>query len=106
MRLYGFHGYRQYTKRKASIIFDIFKKNSVGIIFELGGKTCNDLHYDFITKEYNNRLPDKRKVATNEYNTLLKKAINNDMDPNEDSGTSFNALYIHSYSNGVSIFDK
>ena len=106
MRLYGFHGYRYYTKRKTSIIFDIFKKNSVEILFELGGKTCNDLHYDSITKEYNNRLPDKRKVAINEYNTLLKKAINNDMDPNEDSAPSFYALNIHSYSNGVSIFDK
>jgi hypothetical protein len=104
--LYGFHGYRQYTKRKASIIFDIFRKNSIGILFELGGKTCNDLHYDFITKQYNNRLPEKRNIATNEYNTLLKKAINSDLAPNEESEPSFYALYIHSYPNGVSIFDK
>ena len=106
LRLYGFHGYRQYTKRKASIIFDIFKKNSIGILFELGGKICNDLHYDFITKQYNNRLPEKRNIATNEYNTLLKKAINSDLAPNEESEPSFYALYIHSNPNGVSIFDK
>ena len=37
---------------------------------------------------------------------ILKKAINNDMDPNEDSDPFFYALYIHSYSNGVPIFDK
>ena len=106
LRLYGFHGYRQYTKRKASIIFDIFRKNSVGILFELGGNNCNDLHYNYITKQINNRKNEKRYIEPEEYNILLKEAIARDVISIKKNKPSFYALYIHSYSNNSPIFPK
>jgi len=104
LKLYGFHGYRQYTRRKSSIIFDIFKNNSEGVLFELGGRNCNELHYNYITKQINNGEKEKRYIETNEYNYLLKNAITKDYNNTKDRNPSFYALIIHSYPKDKTIF--
>ena len=50
LRLYLFHGIRQYTPRTISKITRIFSVFSNTTLFRLGGKECIRLHYDFITK--------------------------------------------------------
>jgi SAM-dependent methyltransferase len=104
LKLYGFHGYRQYTRRKASIIFEVFKKRSLGVLFELGGNYCNELHYKYITKQLNEGIKEKRHHQKSDYDAQLKKAIIKDCANNNDNNPSFYALCIHSYPNNSTIF--
>ncbi|MFC1736204.1 hypothetical protein ACFL1X_08805 [Candidatus Hydrogenedentota bacterium] len=97
LRLYRFHGVRQYTPRTVSKIAKLFKSpNTYSILFRLGGANCNNLHYKFITypllckKGVN--LVDTR---TEEYRTLLKSAVEQDLVYNNRM-PSFHALVIHS----------
>lgn len=80
LRLYRFHGVRQYTPRKVSIITRLFKNFSYTVLFRLGGEECNRLHYEFITKPLLIQgNGDLRDLKTQEYNRKLYKAIKQDM---------------------------
>lgn len=111
LHLYLFHGYRQYTPRKISKITRPFNDFSYSMLYELGGKHSNNLHFKYITwpaliKPYFFKAPkiDLRELKTVEYNTELEKALKNDISE-ESSSPSFYALVIHSnYKN--KIFDQ
>lgn len=79
LRLYRFHGVRQYTPRKVSIITKLFKNFSYAVLFRLGGKECNRLHYEFITKPLAQGIGNLRDLKTQEYNRRLYRAIRQDM---------------------------
>ncbi len=107
LRLYLWHGVRQYTPRTVSKITDLFNQNdSYSILFSLGGNNCNSLHYRFVTKprvwallkaEFGMRFNwnDRRKSHTEEYYRLLKIAIDKDALIASSSPTYY-ALVIHS----------
>ena len=97
LKLYRYHGVRQYTPRTVSIITKIFHNFSDAILYKLGGKNCNYVHYYYITQPiliHNNG--DKRTEDIEAYNCSLRDAIKAD---NDFTSTypSFYALIIHSY---------
>lgn len=95
LKLYLLHGVRQYTRRKISKITSIFQDFSYSILYELGGKYCNRLHWEFITKPWNFKKVDMRDIKTSEYTRESVRAIQEDM--SHPSGIpSFYALIIHS----------
>jgi hypothetical protein len=96
LRLYRFHGVRQYTPRTVSIITKLFKNFSYAVLFKLGGKECNRLHYDFITKPlFIQRIGYLRDLKTQEYDRRLLMAIEQDMKCPQKF-PAFYALVIHS----------
>lgn len=95
LKLYPLHGVRQYTRRKISKITSIFRDFSYSVLYELGGKYCNRLHWEFITKPWNLKKVDLREIKTSEYTRESGRAIQEDM--SHPSGTpTFYALIIHS----------
>ena len=95
LSLMPFHGVRQYTPRTVSKIISIFKDFSYTILFNLGGKYCNYLHYKYITEPRRNKLGDMRFKKTQEYNKLSFNAIIKDMEYPQKSPLGY-ALVIHS----------
>lgn len=95
LRLYRFHGVRQYTPRTVSIITRLFKNFSYAVLFRLGGKECNRLHYEFITKPLAQGIGDLRDLKTQEYDKRLLMAVEQDMS-RPQKFPSFYALVIHS----------
>lgn len=75
LRLYRFHGVRQYTPRTVSMIARLFKNFSYAVLFRLGGEECNDLHYEFITKPLVQGIGDLRDLKTQEYDKRLLMAV-------------------------------
>lgn len=75
LRLYRFHGVRQYTPRTVSLIAGLFPE-SEPTLFELGGPACNALHWEFITKPVLvERKADGRDTEPDEYARQLRAAI-------------------------------
>lgn len=98
LRLYRFHGVRQYTPRTISKIAKLFQEFSYVTLFRLGGSECNQLHYKFITKARRiNNNSDMRETKTKEYYQLLRQAIEKDKISSSKSEPHFYALVIHSY---------
>ncbi len=97
LRLFPWHGVRQYTPRTVSTIVRLFKtQNTYSILFRLGGRNCNDLHYRFITFPYIlAKKKDLRNLKTDEYRKRLKSAIKMDIEHNNHR-PNFYALVIHS----------
>ncbi len=95
LRLYRFHGARQYTPRTVSRITRFFKEFSYAILFRLGGMACNDLHYEFITQYSKRKMKDLRDLKPEEYDHRLFEAIENDMKISQ-TDPAFYALLIHS----------
>jgi hypothetical protein len=95
--LMPFHGVRQYTLRTISKITDLFKDFSYSILFNLGGKHCNYLHYKYITDPKRKGLGDLRFKKTHEYNKLSLDAIEKDMKYPQKMPLAY-ALIIHSNS--------
>lgn len=93
--LYGYHGVRQYTPRTISKIIRLFNDFSYSILFNLGGKFCNYLHYKYITKPLGKKLVDMRDIKTDKYDKLLFNSIKKDMKYPQKK-PSFYALLIHS----------
>ncbi|MFC1667543.1 class I SAM-dependent methyltransferase [Candidatus Omnitrophota bacterium] len=78
--LYYSHGVRQYTPRTISKISRLFKDFSYTVLFRLGGRECNHLHYNFITKPLLRRkVETPRGIETKEYDRRLFMAIKDDM---------------------------
>jgi SAM-dependent methyltransferase len=94
--LFLYHGIRQYNPRTISKITRMFDDFSYSLLFNLGGKHCNSLHYNFITKPaLILNKGDMRDTMTQEYDRLLLSAIKEDMQRPQKS-PSFHALFIHS----------
>jgi SAM-dependent methyltransferase len=104
LKLYGFHGVRQYTLRSLYRIAKRFSSFSHIVVFRLGGNNCNRLHWDFITQPLLAGKPDLRDTETERYDRELHEAIRLDnQQPQSDPG--FYALVIHSNFN-KSIFSQ
>lgn len=93
--LYPWHGIRQYTPRTASKLLHALAGEFYAILFTLGGKACNTLHYNYITKPFfREQRDDLRYVKPDEYARELEAAVLEDMQaPSGDP--SFYALVIH-----------
>ncbi|MSO55882.1 MAG: class I SAM-dependent methyltransferase [Acidobacteria bacterium] len=94
--LYHLHGARQYTPRTLSHITRLFGPDTHALLYRLGGRASNRVHYSFITKpllilggtDLRNEQPD-------EYDRRLFDAISDDMRRPQRSPV-FWALAIHS----------
>ncbi len=103
LKLLLLHGVRQYTPRTVSKITEIFNShNSYSILFRLGGRYCNKLHYRFITKpSLIKKKNDWRNTKTEEYQRLLKEAVEKDA-KSKNYQPNFYALVVHSnYKNKI-----
>ena len=96
LRLYPGHGVRQYVPRTVSRITALFKPFSYSVLFRLGGRRCNALHREFITRPRTvAKAGDLRDTMTNEYDARLRQAISADNEePHERP--SFYVLLVHS----------
>ena len=95
--LYLLHGVRQYTPRTISKITELFGSFSYAVLYRLGGRACNRLHYDFITWPLLiKKAGDLRQSQTDEYDHSLRKAIRDDMQQPQTS-PAYWALVVHSY---------
>ena len=107
LRLYGWHGVRQYTKRTISKLVHMYLDDSYVLLFELGGMFCNNAHNDL--KRLSGRksgvyqMFDYEKVSMS-YEDLLKRAIVADAE-RVQKYPSFYALVIHSNSNGSVFYE-
>jgi len=96
LKLYRLHGVRQYTPKTISTIVQLFNsKNTYSMLFKLGGKNCNNLHYQFITHPLVTKQGDWRDSKPEEYRDRLKIAVKNDIE-HRNYRPNFYALVIHS----------
>lgn len=94
LRLYMLHGVRQYTPRTLSRITRLFEHAHVAL-YGLGGRSCNRLHYQFITSPLIiRRKEDLRQTRASEYAGRLLAAIQHDM-AHPQRAPAFYALVIH-----------
>lgn len=92
LRLYRYHGVRQYTPRTIAKITAFFPDAKISL-FGLGGATCNQLHWEYISDPvFNRRAPDRRETETEPYREALRKAMQ--ADASSTSSPSFYALVI------------
>jgi SAM-dependent methyltransferase len=94
LRLYLWHGYRQYTPRTLSALSRPFI-GADRLIVRLGGAACNRLHWSFITRPRLIGRGDLRDRRPDEYRRALARAIESDMREPQAS-PAFYALLIHS----------
>lgn len=85
MKLYGRHGYRQYTPRTVSNITRLFP-DAQCLLFGLGGPSCNRVHESYITRPLATEGADYRETKPDEYKQKILEAIQLDrgaapMDP-------------------------
>jgi SAM-dependent methyltransferase len=96
LKLYLLHGVRQYTPRTLSIITRLFNDSDV-VLYRLGGRACNRLHYQFITFPLMIQgVGDLRVTRAAEYERRLFEAIKEDMSRPQRS-PAFYALVIHTH---------
>jgi hypothetical protein len=98
LKLYLFHGVRQYTPRTLSTVTRLFDNADV-MLYGLGGSACNRLHLRFITYPLLVRGVDYRLARAAEYQRRLIAAIEQDMSRPQRS-PAFYALVIHSHPRG------
>lgn len=96
LKLFLLHGVRQYTPRTVSKVAHLFREFSYSTLYRLGGRECNRLHWNYITKPlFLQKIGDLRETQTQEYDRRLHLAIAADNNqPHRDP--SFYALVIHS----------
>lgn len=79
LKLFLFHGYRQYGLNSIGKIIKLFKDEKVKLV-RICGDACNELHYNFITKPiYVDKARDKRETDPELYDKLLFDSIIMDM---------------------------
>ena len=96
LRLYRYHGIRQYTPRTISPLCRPFVGFSRAILFGLGARRCAAVHYEFVSKPRflkNQWKIDPRRA--DEYNRKLRDAISEDFAAPQGAPV-FYALVIHS----------
>lgn len=97
LKLFRFHGIRQYTPRTIRKFSRLFHSSSCMTLFSLGGKMCNRLHSRYITRPMvSKRHVDLRKSHPDIYDKKLFDAMRQDMTV-PSSNPTFYALVIHSY---------
>jgi len=96
LKLYLFHGVRQYTPRTISYITRLFNEFSYSTLYRLGGSECNKIHWEMITKSlFFHKIGNLCETRSSEYDQRLRQAIA--ADNKEPHGEpSFYALVIHS----------
>lgn len=92
LKLYPFHGVRQYTPRNISKITRLFSDFSEVELFELGGENANKVHIDYITKGLFKK--DKRKNNPDIYENACFEALKKDLTNNKTSNPNFYTLVI------------
>lgn len=95
LRLYHLHGVRQYTPRTLSKITRLFGPETYAVLYGLGGRASNRVHYSFITKPSLLYGRDLRNEQPDTYDRQLFDAISSDMRYSRRS-PAFWALVIHS----------
>jgi 2-polyprenyl-3-methyl-5-hydroxy-6-metoxy-1,4-benzoquinol methylase len=90
--LYGLHGVRQYTPRTIEKIEKILSKDKSLVLYRLGGRRCNWIHFKNITFPIKTRLGDRRFKDTEKYRQELHRAI--EADNGDRTSPSFYALVI------------
>ena len=90
--LYGLHGVRQYTPRTINKIGKILSKDKSLVLYRLGGRKCNWVHFKNITVPIKIRLGDRRFKDTEKYRQELHSAI--EADNRDRTSPSFYALVI------------
>ena len=101
LKLFPLHGVRQYFPRTIAKITRLFDgENSYSILFNLGGRHCNALHYEFITQplflKSKKEKVDRRETETERYRMLLREAIAQDIQAKKTNDPHCYALIIHS----------
>ncbi|MCH7972144.1 MAG: hypothetical protein IH960_14065 [Chloroflexi bacterium] len=96
LKLYRWHGVRQYTARTASKIASLFAgPDSYSVLYDLGGAQCNAVHYRYITEPLARMGVNRKNEEPEKYRAELLAAIESDSaGPTNDP--SFYALVIHS----------
>lgn len=92
LKLYPFHGIRQYTPRTISKISRLFSDFSEVKLYKLGGEHSNKVHIDFIKKGLLNR--DVRKNNEEKYNKACYEAMKKDFEIQNTNAPNFYALVI------------
>lgn len=96
LRLFLFHGVRQYTPRTLSKITRQFDSAEDGaVLYRLGGAHCNRLHLRFVTVPSVIGGQDRRTTEPERYERQLRGAISRDAQHGQRS-PAFYALVIHS----------
>ncbi len=97
LRLYHWHGVRQYTPRTVSLLSRMFYDCSESCLYKLGGAACNILHMEFINKPLFARSQSDRlrRLVRGPYSERLREAIGVDS-TSVQHAPSFYALVIHS----------
>lgn len=91
---FPWHGFRQYTNASVSKITRLFTDESTFEFVSLGGKACNSVHRNYITKPIYLKKGDQRKTKNSEYNNALRSAILKDNSDSSNSEATFVALII------------
>jgi len=96
LRLYRWHGVRQYTPRTISILTKVFNDCSYARLYPLGGKRCNIAHVALRRFQQRSSADTGRiKVLQDEYADKVREAIMVDSE-NLQARPTFYALVIHS----------
>lgn len=96
LKLYRYHGVRQYTRRTVSKITSLFAgPKSYSVLYDLGGVHCNSVHYRYITKPLVRLGVNRKNVEPDQYRAELLAALESDS-TETCNDPSFYALVIHS----------
>jgi SAM-dependent methyltransferase len=106
LRLYLWHGYRQYTPRTASELTAPFADCSERRLIALGGEACNALHWRFITWPLMfRRAGDRRDIDPPAYRRALADAVAQDCARNASS-PAFYVLLLFTSRGGEALPDS
>jgi hypothetical protein len=96
LKTYLLHGVRQYTPRTVSHIVEKFNNTKTySVLYELGGKCCNQIHWEYITKQNLAGKQERRQSNPIEYYDSLLAGIAADAE-GPGGNPSFYVLLTHS----------
>lgn len=87
--IYGMHGVRQYSPRTISMLTKICSPFSRSVVWRIGGRECNSLHRDFISRPIRRSGEDFRQKKPDEYFKKLKEAVIADSKSNDKSAAAY-----------------
>ena len=97
IRLYRWHGVRQYTPRTVSLLSRMFSEFSYSRLYRLGGAACNELHVESITTPLLAKPQlDKLRPRPGLFSDRVREAIEDDI-AGVSRDASFYALVTHSH---------
>ena len=102
LRLYPWHGVRQYTPRTLSKISRLFAGYTRAVLFELGGTASNRVHWRFVARRQFVGGSDARGTYAAAYAAATRAALTRDLNRDAPrSSPSFYALVLHSHPRGT-----